>query len=84
MANAAPLLTDRAVRRALTLATDRAAISEQFYDGPRGEPPTANVLAGIPALESPNTSCESNLEEAAAVLDEVAFATAINAVLQKI
>ena len=68
-----PVLTDKAVRRALTLATDRRSISTQFYDGPPGEPPTANLLAGIPALESANTSWAFDLDEAARVLDKAGW-----------
>lgn len=64
-----PFLTDKAVRQALTLATDRLSISTQFFDGPPGEPPTANVLAGIPALESSNTTWAFDPEEARRVLD---------------
>lgn len=64
-----PFLTDKAVRQALTLATDRLAMSTQFFDGPPGEPPTANVLAGIPALESSTTTWTFDPEEARRVLD---------------
>jgi peptide/nickel transport system substrate-binding protein len=64
-----PFLTDRAVRQALTLATDRLSISTQFFEGPPDEPPAANVLVGIPALESRSTSWAFDLEEAQRVLD---------------
>jgi peptide/nickel transport system substrate-binding protein len=64
-----PFLTDRAVRQALTLATDRLSISTQFFEGPPDEPPAANVLEGIPALESRSTSWAFDLEEAQQVLD---------------
>jgi peptide/nickel transport system substrate-binding protein len=64
-----PFFSDPAVRQALSLATDRETISTQFYAGPPGEPPTANVQVGIPAFESPNTSFEFNLDKANSTLD---------------
>jgi peptide/nickel transport system substrate-binding protein len=64
-----PFFSDPAVRQALSLATDRETISTQFYAGPPGEPPTANVQVGIPAYESPNTSFEFNLDKANSTLD---------------
>jgi peptide/nickel transport system substrate-binding protein len=66
-----PFLTDPAVREALNLACDRQTIADEFY-GP-GQPPTANVLNGLPQWESPNTSWEYNLEKAAQVLDEAGW-----------
>jgi peptide/nickel transport system substrate-binding protein len=68
-----PFLSDKAVRQALSLATDRLAISTQFFDGPPGEPPAGNVLAGIPALESGNTTWAFDLEEARRVLDDAGW-----------
>lgn len=64
-----PFLTDPAVRQALAYATDRETVSSQFYAGAPGEPPTANILVGIGALESPNTSFEFNLDKARETLD---------------
>jgi len=64
-----PILSDKAVREALSLATDRATMSEQFYAGEPGEPPGRNILTGIPQVESPNTTWEFNLEKAAQTLD---------------
>ena len=66
-----PFLTDPAVREALNLACDRQTIADEFY-GP-GQPPTANILNGLPQWESPNTSWEFNLEEAARILDEAGW-----------
>ena len=37
------------------------------------EPPTANILTGIPAMDSPNTSWEFNLEEAKRILEEAGW-----------
>jgi peptide/nickel transport system substrate-binding protein len=64
-----PFLSDPTVRQALALATPRQTISEQFYAGPPNEPPTANVLVGIPQYESPNTSWEFNVDKGKQLLD---------------
>jgi peptide/nickel transport system substrate-binding protein len=68
-----PILSDLAVRQALNLAADRDTMSTQFYAGPPGEPPTANILVGIPAYDSPNTTWEYNLEKAAQILDDAGW-----------
>jgi peptide/nickel transport system substrate-binding protein len=64
-----PFLTDKAVRQALALACDRQTMSEQFYFGPPVEPPAVNILTGIPAVESANTTWEFNLDKANQTLD---------------
>jgi peptide/nickel transport system substrate-binding protein len=64
-----PFLADRTVRQALSLATPRQTISEQLYAGPPNEPPTANVLVGIPQYESQNTSWEFDIDKGKALLD---------------
>lgn len=63
-----PFMTDPAVREALNYACDRETISREFYG--EGQPATGNLLTGLEAFESPNTSWEYNLEAAAAALDE--------------
>ncbi|MDQ3693348.1 MAG: peptide ABC transporter substrate-binding protein [Chloroflexota bacterium] len=68
-----PFLTDLAVRTALNLAADRAAIANQFYQGEEFEPPTANVLNGIPAMASPNTEWAFDLEAAAQALEDAGW-----------
>lgn len=68
-----PFLTDKAVRQALSLATDRETMATQFYAGPPGEPAATNILTGIPQVESPNTSFEFNLEKAKQVLEEAGW-----------
>jgi peptide/nickel transport system substrate-binding protein len=68
-----PFLTDKAVRQALSLATDRDTITKQFYAGPPIEIPAKNVLLGIPADDSPNTTYEFNLDKANQVLDEAGW-----------
>jgi len=66
-----PFLTDPAVRRAIALAIDRKAIAEQLY-GPTGAP-TCNLLVVPASVNSPNTRCERNVEEARRILDEAGW-----------
>ncbi|NJN19388.1 MAG: peptide ABC transporter substrate-binding protein, partial [Oscillochloris sp.] len=66
-----PFLTDLAVRQAISLAIDRNAIAEQLY-GPTGVP-TCNVLVVPAAVNSPNTTCERDVEEANRILDEAGY-----------
>ena len=68
-----PTMGDKAVRQALNLAVQRDVISQQLYAGEEFEPPTANILTGIPSLESPNTSWEFNVEEAKRILEEAGW-----------
>jgi len=68
-----PTMGDKAVRQALNLAAPRDVISQQLYAGDPGEPPTANILAGLPTMESPNTSWEFNVEEAKRILEEAGW-----------
>jgi peptide/nickel transport system substrate-binding protein len=68
-----PTMGDKAVRQALNLAVQRDVISQQLYAGEEFEPPTANILTGIPAMESPNTSWEFNVEEAKRILEEAGW-----------
>ncbi len=66
--NAHPFLTNKTVRQALSMAIDRTVIAEQLY-GAAGQA-TCNILPGPPAVASPNTSCEQDIEGAIAMLDE--------------
>lgn len=66
-----PWLTDPDVREALNLAINREQIALELY-GP-GQPATANVLVGIPAFDSPNTSWEYNTDQANQILDEAGW-----------
>jgi peptide/nickel transport system substrate-binding protein len=68
-----PTMGDKAVRQALNLAVQRDVISEQLYSGVETEPPTANILTGMPTMESPNTSWEFNVEEAKRILEEAGW-----------
>jgi peptide/nickel transport system substrate-binding protein len=69
-----PFFTDKAVRQALSLATDRDTIAAQFYAGPPGEPAATNILTGISVVESPNTSYEFNIDKAKQTLDAAGWA----------
>ncbi|MCB0061420.1 MAG: peptide ABC transporter substrate-binding protein [Caldilineaceae bacterium] len=66
--NAHPFLTNHTIRQALSMAIDRSIIAEQLY-GAAGQA-TCNILPGPPAVASPNTSCEQDIEGANAMLDE--------------
>jgi peptide/nickel transport system substrate-binding protein len=68
-----PTMGDKAVRQALNLAVQRDVISEQLYAGEEFEPATANILTGMPSMESPNTSWEFNVEEAKRILEEAGW-----------
>jgi len=69
-----PFFSDLKVRQAFSLATDRDTMANQFYLGGDQEPGARNILTGIGALESPNTSYEFNLDKAAALFDEAGWA----------
>jgi peptide/nickel transport system substrate-binding protein len=73
-----PRMGDKAVRQALNLAVQRDVISQQLYAGEEFEPPTANILTGLPSMTSPNTSWEFNIDEAKRILDEAGWAMSGN------
>jgi peptide/nickel transport system substrate-binding protein len=62
-----PVLSDPAVRQALNLLVDRAAVHEEIY-GRQGQT-SANFLNAPPRFRSPNTRWEFNVDKANAVLD---------------
>lgn len=64
-----PFLTDDAVRKAMNMSLDRDQIAEKLY----GSPSTANMLVGLTAFESPNTSFEYDPQGAMAVLEEAGW-----------
>jgi peptide/nickel transport system substrate-binding protein len=66
-----PFLTDPAVRQAINLAIDRQAIQEQLY-GPTGEA-TCNILVVPASVNSPNTTCERDVEAAKKLLDDAGW-----------
>ena len=66
-----PFLSDPAVRQALALLVDRAAIQEQLY-GRQGQA-TANYLNAPSRFRSPNTRWEFSVDKANAVLDQAGW-----------
>jgi peptide/nickel transport system substrate-binding protein len=62
-----PTLSDPAVRQALNLLVDRAAVHEQIYG--RGGQTSANFLNAPSRYRSPNMKWEFSVEKANAVLD---------------
>ncbi len=68
-----PILSDLAVRQAMQLGINRELISENLYLGMEREPAVANVLTGIPSMESPNTELVYDPEAAKAVLEEAGW-----------
>lgn len=64
-----PFLTDDAVRKAMNMSLDRDQIAAKLY----GSPSTANMLVGLTAFESPNTSFEYDPQGAMAVLEEAGW-----------
>ena len=67
-----PWLGDADVREALNMSVDRELIASTLY-GP-GQPATANVLNGLEAFASPNTSWTFDTAAANALLDEAGWA----------
>ena len=72
-----PFFTDKAVRRAIAMATNRDAIAQRLYgDGVFGKS-TCNVLAAPDLLSSPNTKsfdvCKFDLTAANAELDQAGW-----------
>ena len=68
-----PVLSDIAVRKAMQLGINRELISENLYLGMEAEPAVANVLTGIPMMESPNTELKYDPEAAKALLEEAGW-----------
>jgi peptide/nickel transport system substrate-binding protein len=68
-----PILSDLAVRKAFSIAIDRERIATEMYFGAPDEPAIANILSGIPAMESPNTELVYDPEEASRILDEAGW-----------
>ena len=67
-----PFLSDKAVRQALSLASDRQKIADEFYQAP-DEHPTPNVLSGLKEYESKETTWEFNVAKAKQVLDQAGW-----------
>jgi peptide/nickel transport system substrate-binding protein len=66
-----PFLSDPAVRQAITSAVDRELIAGEFYG--EGNPAAKNIISGIPALESPNTSFTFDAEAAKQILEDAGW-----------
>lgn len=64
-----PFLTDDAVRKAMSMAINRDQIAENLY----GSPATSNMLVGMTAFESPNTSFVYDPDAAGAALDDAGW-----------
>src|SRR5258708_13915273 len=62
-----PLVSDPAVRQALSLLVDRSAVQEQIY-GRQGQT-SANYLNAPPRVRSSSMRWEFNVEKAAQILD---------------
>ncbi|MGC4190272.1 MAG: peptide ABC transporter substrate-binding protein [Thermomicrobiales bacterium] len=67
-----PVLSDLAVRQAIQAAIQRDLIAGEFYGVPDNA--TANILAGNPFFNSPNTSWEFNTDKANQILDDAGWA----------
>jgi len=66
-----PLLSDRAVRKALAVLVDRAAIEKYIYG--RTGLATANFVNGPKRFVSPNTGWEFDIDKANRLLDEAGW-----------
>jgi peptide/nickel transport system substrate-binding protein len=77
-----PLLADRAVRQALNLLVDRAAVHEQIYGGRQGQT-TANFLNAPSRFFSKNTRWEFNVDKANQVLEAAGWKRGLDGVRAK-
>ncbi|MBI2216765.1 MAG: peptide ABC transporter substrate-binding protein [Candidatus Rokubacteria bacterium] len=66
-----PILTEAAVRKALNVLVDRAAVQEQIY-GRQGQT-SANFLNAPPRYQSKNTTWEFNIDKANQILDQAGW-----------
>lgn len=67
-----PFFTDKAVRQALSLATDNEKIANEFYMPP-GDRATSNILNGLPKYESHNTKHVFDMDQAKKTLDDAGW-----------
>lgn len=72
-----PFLTDKSVRRALAMATNREGIAQRLYGTDLFGRPTCNILAAPESMSSPNTTaldvCKFDLNAASAELDKAGW-----------
>lgn len=82
-----PFLTDRSVRRALAMATDRDGIAERLYGKDLFGRATCNILAAPESVNSPNTKgfdvCKFDRSAANAELDGAGWARGADGVRAK-
>jgi peptide/nickel transport system substrate-binding protein len=76
-----PILSDKAVREALSVLLDRASV-EKFIYGRTG-PATANFLNNPEPVRSKNTSYEFSIDKANAILDKAGWAKGSDGVRAK-
>ena len=68
-----PFLSEKEVRQALAYGVDRQTISDKFYFGSQGEPVAMNVLLGVPAYTSSNTTWEFSTDKGNQLLDQAGW-----------
>jgi peptide/nickel transport system substrate-binding protein len=82
-----PFLTDKSVRRAVAMATNRDAIAQRLYGTDLFGRATCNILAAPEALSSPNTRgfdvCKFDLDAANAELDRAGWVKGADGVRAK-
>lgn len=76
-----PLLSDPAVRKALSLLVDRESIRQVIYG--RGGTPTANWLNGLPEFASKTTRWEFSIEKASELLENAGWKAGADGIRQK-
>jgi peptide/nickel transport system substrate-binding protein len=76
-----PCLTDPAVRNALNLLVDRAAVHRHIYG--RTGIDTANIINGPAQFVSPNTHYEFSIDKAIRLLEEAGWKPAADGVREK-
>ncbi len=68
-----PVFSDKAVRQAMAIGVDREKIANTFYFGGEDEPAVANILSGIPSMESKNTKLVFDTAQANKILDDAGW-----------
>ncbi|MFM9942058.1 MAG: peptide ABC transporter substrate-binding protein [Hyphomicrobiaceae bacterium] len=76
-----PILSDPAVRQALTLLIDRKSIQEHIYG--RTGVVTANVLNAPPEVRSSNTSFAFDIDKAASLLEAAGWTVGADGIREK-
>ena len=82
-----PFFTDKAVRRALAMATDRSSVAEQLYGGGLSGQASCNILTAPEPMNSKNSTsfdiCKFDLNAANAELDKAGWAKGADGVRAK-